>query len=104
NAKEQFVQQAAIRPANGSFCLTLEPESIYSLSTTTGQRKGCFDAIPAPAPFPFPYRETFDEYSSPKEWGRLPRYTADIDGVFEIAARPDKQGNCLRQVVPAPTL
>jgi hypothetical protein len=31
--------------------------------------------------------------------GYLPHYSADIDGVFEIADRPAAPGKCLRQVV-----
>ena len=104
NEKEQFVQQAAIKQVNGAFTLTLDPGSIYSLSTTTGQQKGSFANIPAPKPFPFPYYETFEQYASPKEWGHLPRYTADIADAFEIVERPDKTGKCLRQVVPKPTI
>ncbi len=100
NAEEQFVRQAAIKPKKGAFTITLAPDSIYSLSTTTGQQKGSFTNIPAPKPFPFPYHETFDDYTSPKDWGWLPRYTADIAGVFEIAERPDGKGKCLRQTVP----
>jgi galactosylceramidase len=100
NAKEQFMRQANIQPANGTFTVTLEPDSIYSLSTTTGQQKGSFDNIPAPKPFPFPYLETFEEYATPKDFGYLPRYTADIAEAFEIVERPDQQGKCLRQVVP----
>jgi galactosylceramidase len=97
--KEQFVREMDIQPKNGAFEITLEPGSIYSLSTTSGQQKGSFENVPAPKPFPFPYYETFDEYSTPAEYGYLPRYTADIAEVFEIADRPDKQGKCLRQVV-----
>ena len=97
--KEQFVRQADIKPLNERFTVTLEPNAIYSLSTTTGQQKGSFDNVPAPKPFPFPYLETFDEYSTPKEYGYLPRYTADIAEAFEIVDRPDHQGKCLRQVV-----
>jgi galactosylceramidase len=78
----------------------LQPGSIYSLSTTRGQRKGSFANIPSDQPFPYPYYETFDEYSPPQKWGDLPRYTADIDGAFELVERPDKNGECLRQVVP----
>ena len=99
NAKEQFIQQPGIKPANGEFTITLDPDSIYSLSTTTGQQKGSFANIPPDKPFPFPYYETFDEYSNPKEYGYLPRYTADIADVFEIVDRPDKKGKCLRQVI-----
>ncbi|MGC3991742.1 MAG: hypothetical protein QM796_19025 [Chthoniobacteraceae bacterium] len=84
----------------GGFTITLEPNSIYSLSTTTGQQKGSFADVPADHAFPFPYYETFDEYANPKDYGYLPRYTADIADVFELADRPDHQGKCLRQVVP----
>lgn len=104
DAKEQFVRQADIKPSDGAFAVTLEPDSIYSLSTTTGQRKGSFDNTPAPKPFPFPYYETFESYSRPERWGRLPRYTADIAGAFEVTGCPGKQGKCLRQVVPVPTI
>jgi galactosylceramidase len=104
NAKEQFVQQPSITPVvyllgEGTFTIALEPQSVYSISTTTGQQKGSFNDIPAEQKFPFPYYETFDEYSSPKQFGYLPHYTADIASVFEIADRPDGKGKCLRQVV-----
>ena len=104
NAKEQFIQQAGIKPVNGTYAINVEPNSIYSLSTTTGQQKGSFDNVPAAKPFPFPYYETFDEYSAPQQWGCLPRYTADIAGAFEITDRPGGKGKCLRQVVPVPPL
>jgi galactosylceramidase len=104
NAKEQFVQQTGIKPVNGGFEITLEPDSIYSLSTTTGQQKGSFDNMPADKSFPFPYYETFDEYSDPKQYGDLPRYTADMADAFEIVDRPDNKGKCLQQVVPVPTI
>ncbi|MDQ0965237.1 galactosylceramidase [Flavobacterium sp. W4I14] len=103
NEKEHFVQQAGIKPTKGTFTLTLAPNSVYSLSTTTGQQKGNFANIPDAKPFPFPYYETFEQYSSPKVWGHLPRYTADIVDAFEITERPDKKGKCLRQVVPEGT-
>lgn len=104
NANEQFVQQPGIKLENGSFTLKLDPQSIYSISTTTGQQKGSFENIPAAKPFPFPYYETFDQYTAPKESGQLPRYLADIAGAFELADRPDKQGKCIRQVVAVPTI
>jgi galactosylceramidase len=99
SAAEQFVKQAGITPGNGSFTIALDPDSIYSISTTTGQQKGAFDNIPAEKSFPFPYYETFDEYAQPGQYGYLPRYTADISSVFEIADRPDKTGKCLRAVL-----
>jgi len=101
NAQAQFVRQADIKTVNGEVTLTLEPGHIYSLSTTRGQQKGSFDNIPAQQPFPFPYYETFEGYATPKNWGYLPHYTADIYGAFELADRPDNKGKCLRQVAPS---
>ena len=101
NAREQFVKLDNISPVNGTFDITMEPQSIYSISTTTGQQKGSFTSIPASKPFPFPYYETFDEYKDANTWGYLPHYTADIAGIFEIAERPDNKGKCLRQVIEA---
>ena len=100
NAAQQFVEQAAVMPEDGRFTLQLEPNSVYSLSTTTGQQKGEFDDIPEPAAFPFPYRDDFESYSPHATYGYLPRYMADIEEAFELVARPDGQGSCLRQVVP----
>lgn len=99
DAAAQFVKLESIQPEGGTFRVTLEPEAIYSLSTTTGQQKGAFPDVPAPQAFPFPYYETFEEYAEPAQWGWLPHFTADIAGVFEIAERPDHTGKCLRQVV-----
>jgi galactosylceramidase len=99
DAKEQFVRQADLKPENGAFTIALEPNALYSISTTTGQQKGSFENIPAETKFPFPYFETFDEYTRPKQFGYQPHYTADIASVFEIAERPDGTGKCLRQVV-----
>jgi galactosylceramidase len=99
SAAEQFVQQPNIIPRNGSFAMTLEPQSVYSISTTSGQRKGSFADVPPKRSFPFPYFETFDEYARPQDFGWLPHYTADISGVFELAVRPDKAGMCLRQIL-----
>jgi len=101
NEKEQFVRLADITPKNNTYTITLDPKSIYSISTTTGQQKGSFAQIPAEKKFPFPYYEAFDEYTSPKQFGYLPHYTADISSIFEIANRPDNKGKCLRQVVTA---
>ena len=98
NSSEEFVRQPDVKAVDGVFSVELDPNSIYSFSTTRGQQKGSFE-IPAAKPFPFPYRETFDHYRDPRRWGYLPHYLADIAGVFEVAERPDGKGKCLRQVV-----
>jgi galactosylceramidase len=104
NENEQFIRQADLRPADGKVILTLDPDSVYSLTTTDGQRKGSFDKVPEPKAFPFPYYETFEQYGRPQDWGYLPRYFADIAGAFELVDCPGAKGRCLRQAVPVPTL
>jgi galactosylceramidase len=105
NEREQFVKMDDITPVifeslrGATFTITLDPNSIYSISTTTGQQKGSFDNVPASKPFPFPYYDEFEGYQSAKAWGYLPHYLTDISGVFELADRPDKTGHCLRQVL-----
>ena len=104
NSQEQFVRQADIVPAKGAFQLTLDPDSVYSISTTTGQQKGSSADIPAKAAFPFPYHETFDEYGPAAKWGYLPHYTADLAGGFELAPNPNGPGGCLQQITPQPAI
>lgn len=104
NAEGQFLQQASIQPVGERFTLTVDPQSIYSLSTTGGQQKGSFADIPADRPFPLPYYETFENYTAPRDYGYLPRYTADIDDAFEIADCPERAGRCLHQAVPRPPM
>jgi len=96
----QFVRQADVEVRGGGFTLTLAPDSVYSITTTRGQRKGSFGSVPAQNAFPFPYRETFDRYAQPAIWGYLPHYFADIADAFEIAHCPDRAGMCLHQAVP----
>jgi hypothetical protein len=94
NASTSFEKLNDIHPQNSSFAVTLEPDSIYSLTTTTGQRRG--DATPPPpSSFPFPYTENFESTAL----GKAPKYLADQDGAFEVAPCTGRQGQCLRQVV-----
>jgi len=104
NEREQFAKLDDIsypikHLGEGKFTITLDPNSIYTISTTTGQQKGSFDNIPAAKPFPFPYYDDFEGYQSAKAWGYLPHYLTDISGIFELAGRPDGTGHCLRQVI-----
>lgn len=101
NSSAQFVKQADITPVNGAYSIKVDANSIYTLTTTTGQQKGGFETIPAGKGFPFPYAENYDHYADPKEWGWQPHYTADITGGFEIANCPTGTGKCLRQAVDA---
>jgi len=93
--KEQFIRQKPLRLRKNSIELELEPNSIYTLTTTTGQTKGSFGTPPERKPFPFPFTENFDSYS----YGETPRYFSDQKGTFETCQSP-KGGICLAQIVP----
>ncbi|WP_203257175.1 glycoside hydrolase family 78 protein [Hyunsoonleella ulvae] len=91
---EQFIQQESVMPQNGILKLTLEPKSIYSLTTTSGQQKGTYK-VPTETAFPFPYSENYEN----REAGDLPKYHSDQTGSFEIALKEDGS-QCLKQIVP----
>lgn len=95
-ASDQFVQQPSITPANGKFTLALDANAIYTLSTTTGQKKGVHAAPPA-KPFPFPYADDFESSAE----GSLPRFFSDQKGTFEIASVPGR-GKAVKQIVTKP--
>ena len=92
--KNQFVQQESIHPKRGKFSITLDPKSIYSLTTTDGQQKGQYE-IPDEKAFPFPYTEDYED----RKAGDLPKYHSDQTGSFEIAKKADGT-NCLKQICP----
>jgi hypothetical protein len=94
NASKTFEKLSDITPQNGSFSITLEPDSIYSLTTTTGQGKGAATP-PPPSSFPFPYSDDFKGTAA----GKPPKYFADQDGAFEVTPCSGRPGQCLRQVI-----
>jgi Glycosyl hydrolase family 59/Concanavalin A-like lectin/glucanases superfamily len=94
NANAAFREEDDITPQKAAFDVTLEPDSIYSLTTTTGQGKGTATPPPA-APFPFPYADDFD--GTPV--GKSPKYLADQNAAFEVSPCAGRQGRCLEQVV-----
>ena len=94
NDKRTFEHVADVPVHNGKFSYTFDPDSLYSLTTTTGQGKGRVTP-PAPKPFPLFYKENF-------ETTRLhgtPRYLADQDGAFEVTQCTGRTGRCLEQVI-----
>ena len=93
NEQIQFEQVEDVSPVDGAFTIALQPSSIYSLTTTTGQKKGTVE-IPPDKEFPCPYQDDFEGYAV----GGMPKYFADQSGTFEAAGRPGG-GKCLRQTV-----
>ena len=65
NARSQFEQQDDISLSGGKFTVGLEPGSVYSLTTTTGQHKGKY-SVPPPGDLPLPYRDDFESYAAGK--------------------------------------
>lgn len=77
-----FEQQKNIVPMNGVFTVYVEPDSVVTITSTTGQQKGSFPPPPSNFPFPIPYKEDFDHYKD----NSMPRYFSDMTGSFSIHA------------------
>lgn len=90
----KFIRLADITPVGGMYTVTLDPDSIYSLTTIAGQSKGSAVA-PKSAAFPLPYNDDFESY----RLGTAPKYFTDQSGVFQISKCSERSGQCLRQVL-----
>jgi O-glycosyl hydrolase len=94
NSTHIFERLESVNPADGAFEYTFQPESLYSLTTTTGQCKGTAQP-PAAAAFPFPYEDDFEKVPL----GDSPKYMSDQDGAFEVQSCAGRAGQCLEQVI-----
>lgn len=96
NRAVAFQEVAQLKGHDGRVEYRFEPDSVYTLSTTTGQRKG--DAHPpADAPFPLPFRADFAHQPLGDS---NPRFFLPQNGAFEIArCGSGRDGQCLDQVV-----
>ncbi|MFO7615954.1 MAG: hypothetical protein R6V75_01740, partial [Bacteroidales bacterium] len=96
---QQLAPSRKLKPVSGDLRLSLEPNAIYTLTTTSGQNPAKnpvapVKSNPAAARFPVPYSDPFTHYPD----GSLPRFTQDQGGVFEVAS--DGANKLLRQMVP----
>jgi galactosylceramidase len=97
NEKEQFVRTGEVATSDGTFTLEMQPWSVCSMTTTTGQHKGQpKNPIPADSILALPYGDDFESY----EMGSDARYQSVSAGYFEVFQAPG-EGKTLRQVVPA---
>ncbi len=95
NATKTFEHVADLTLQNGAFSITPDPDSLYSLTTTTtGQARGTASP-PSVKPFPFPFEENFAHTPS----GQSPKYFADQDGAFEVWPCTGRPGRCLSQKI-----
>lgn len=90
---QSLVQLSNLTLVGGQFTISLAADSIYTLTTTTGQGKGAA-VSPATAAFTLPYLDDFESYAV----GGTPRYLSEQSGIFEVVQRADGQGKALRQV------
>lgn len=94
NNTRKFEHVADVKPQGGAFEYTFDPDSLYSLTTTTGQGKGAAHP-PAASPFPLPYADDFEKTSP----GHAPKYLSDQDGAFEVRPCKGRPGQCLEQSI-----
>ena len=94
NASKTFEHVSDLRAVNGVVTTILDPDSLYTLTTTEGQAKGT--AQPAGNRlFPLPYKDDFEN----TEMNRAPKFLSDQDGAFEVHACHGREGRCLEQVI-----
>jgi hypothetical protein len=94
NSRHTFERVADVSPSAGKISYTLDPDSLYTFTTTTGQGRGTA-APPANTPFPLPYVDGFED----TEVARAPRFLSDQDGAFEAHPCQHRKGRCLEQVI-----
>jgi hypothetical protein len=97
--QHSFEKQNVAEPTQGTFAIELEPNSIYSWTTASGQKKGTpVHLVPNPADFPSSYSEDFE--TAPI--GATPKYFSDLFGAFEVSKVPGVHGHVLQQIIPGP--
>jgi hypothetical protein len=94
-AGPDFVHTQDIRPNHGAFSLTLQPDTVYTVTTTTGQGKGTATS-PASGQLALPYADGFDTYRP----GTEAKYLSDMEGSFEVQPCTGRPGRCVRQMAP----
>jgi galactosylceramidase len=94
---EYFLDSGTVTVSGGRFTVFLPVDTVMTLTTLTGQKKGSYSGVPPSAPFPVPYLDSFDGYPDNGE----AEYFADQSGVFEIFPISDPaHGKVMAQVVP----
>ena len=79
---------AAVDPATGVVTVTVARDSIVTLSSLRGQRKGGFPGSPIPAAAPFPPPPYADDFEGGRGPPGVARYFSDNGGSFELRADP----------------
>ncbi|GAA1171910.1 hypothetical protein F4556_006498 [Kitasatospora gansuensis] len=92
-----FVRNPDVTPdGSGKVTVTLQPDRVYSFTTTTGQGKGTASS-PAAAELPLPYSDDFTS----EAFGSQPRYLGTMEGAFDVQPCVGRSGRCVQQETPA---
>jgi Domain of Unknown Function (DUF1080) len=94
NNRHTFEHVGDLEPQDGKFSYTLDPDSLYTFSTTIGQGRGTATP-PDDSSFPLPYADNFEDTAV----ARAPRFLSDQDGAFEAHPCLQRKGRCLEQVI-----
>jgi hypothetical protein len=93
-----FVPQPDIIPSGCELSLTAAPNSLYTLSTTSGQSKGTSNPPPA-GTMALPYSDDFESYTV-GAMPNLPKYLSAMEGAFEAEhCAGGRSGTCVQQEV-----
>jgi O-glycosyl hydrolase len=95
NPADWFVRQADITPTGGKYSLTVQPKSVYSISTLSGQAKGTASSPPMSS-LSLPYSDSFSGYPV----GASAKYLAQIQGDFQSQPCVAQSGTCIMQMLP----
>ena len=100
DSSQWFVKgQQLVPDANGTVTMTLQPNYIYSFTTTTGQHKG--GAVsPAGHPLQLPYSDSFNTDTQ----GQQARYLANMEGAFSVEPCAGRTGQCVQLDTPTQPL
>lgn len=94
NSTKSFEHVADIPVKNGVYEYQFDPDSLYSLTSTTVQHKGTAQP-PPPGAFPLPYSDDFEHTLL----AGAPKFLSDQDGAFEVHPCIGRAGKCLEQVI-----
>ena len=80
-----FQHGADVPVVKGVVTVTVPPNAVWTLSTTTGQAKGTGSPIPTQTAFPMPYKDDFESY--PED--TLAKYFSDLHGSYAVFTAAD---------------
>lgn len=98
DASSWFVQQNDLDPSGCAYSFTVQPNHVYSLTTTSGQSKGT-TSPPASAPLGIPFSDDFESYAV-GVMPNIPKYFSTVEGAFEVEnCLGGHAGKCLQQEI-----